>query len=113
MKVLIALQPELVLEPVPADAHLLRAPVFAAVEELHEVRAGGRRRETSNPAAAGEGGEEQLDFALPICQPIYSNLPLELDSARQAKCGLKERSNHVSKAQNLNYFSGYVKLITF
>ena len=52
MKVLVALEPELVLEPIPPDAHLLRAPIAAAVEELHEVGAGGRRRE--QPGTGGK-----------------------------------------------------------
>ena len=53
VKILVAFEPQLVLEPLPPDAHLFRAPIAAAVEELHEVGAGGRRRQPSSTVEKG------------------------------------------------------------
>ena len=50
VEILVALEPELVFEPVPPDAYLLDAPVLAIVEELHEVGTSGRRRQHSSTA---------------------------------------------------------------
>ena len=52
MEVFVALEPELVLEPLPADADPHGAPVVFVVEELLEVAPLARRRQ----GAAGESG---------------------------------------------------------
>ena len=53
VKIIVALESQLVLQPLPSDTHFLRAPVVLVVEELHEVGAGSRRREPSSAVEKG------------------------------------------------------------